>query len=58
VGGGVDIALSHRFALRIQPDYLKTEILGRKQNNFRASAGMVLVRTITPGNSAHLLTSG
>jgi opacity protein-like surface antigen len=41
VGGGVDIALSHRFAVRIQPDYLKTEILGRKQNNFRASAGVV-----------------
>ena len=41
VGGGVDIALSHRFAVRIQPDYLKTEILGRKQNKFRASAGLV-----------------
>ncbi len=41
VGGGVDIALSHRFAVRIQPDYLKTEILGRKQNNFRASMGLV-----------------
>jgi opacity protein-like surface antigen len=41
VGGGVDIALSHRFAVRIQPDYLKTEILGRRQNNFRASAGLV-----------------
>ncbi|HET9166043.1 MAG TPA: outer membrane beta-barrel protein [Candidatus Angelobacter sp.] len=41
VGGGVNIALSHRFALRIQPDYLRTEILGRKQNNFRASAGLV-----------------
>jgi opacity protein-like surface antigen len=41
VGGGVDIALSSRFAVRIQPDYLKTEILGRRQNNFRASAGLV-----------------
>jgi opacity protein-like surface antigen len=41
VGGGADIALSQRFALRIQPDYLKTEILGRKQNNFRVSAGLV-----------------
>jgi opacity protein-like surface antigen len=41
VGGGVDIALSHRFAVRIQPDYLKTEILGRRQNNFRASSGVV-----------------
>ena len=41
VGGGVEIALSHRFAVRIQPDYLKTEILGRKQNNFRASTGLV-----------------
>src|SRR5438270_9661985 len=26
VGGGADIALSHRFAVRSQPDYLKTEI--------------------------------
>jgi len=41
VGGGADIALSQRFALRIQPDYLKTEILGRKQNNFRVSTGLV-----------------
>lgn len=41
VGGGVDIPLSHRFALRIQPDYLKTEILSRKQNNFRLSTGPV-----------------
>lgn len=41
VGGGVDIALSHRFVLRIQPDYLRTEILARKQNNFRASTGLV-----------------
>jgi opacity protein-like surface antigen len=41
VGGGVDIALSSRSAVRIQPDYLKTEILGRRQNNFRASAGVV-----------------
>lgn len=41
VGGGVDIAFSHRVALRIQPDYLRTEILGRKQNNFRGSAGVL-----------------
>lgn len=41
VGGGADIALSHRFAVRIQPDYLKTEILGRTQNNFRASTGLL-----------------
>lgn len=41
VGGGADITLSHRFAVRIQPDYLKTEILGRRQNNFRASTGLV-----------------
>jgi opacity protein-like surface antigen len=40
-GAGADIALSQRFALRIQPDYLKTEILGRSQNNFRLSAGVV-----------------
>ena len=41
VGGGADIALSHGIALRIQPDYLKTEILSRKQNNFRFSTGLV-----------------
>lgn len=41
VGGGADIALSHRLVLRIQPDYLKTEILSRKQNNFRFSTGVV-----------------
>lgn len=41
VGGGADINFFHRFALRIQPDYLKTEILSRKQNSFRGSAGVV-----------------
>jgi opacity protein-like surface antigen len=41
VGAGADITLSQRFALRIQPGYLKTEILSRTQNNFRLSAGVV-----------------
>jgi hypothetical protein len=41
LGGGVDIGFSHRFALRIQPDYLKTEILSRRQSNFRFSTGVV-----------------
>ena len=40
-GGGVDIGFSHRFALRFQPDYMMTSILGRQQNNFRFSTGIV-----------------
>jgi Outer membrane protein beta-barrel domain len=41
VGGGVDIGFSPRFALRIQPDYFKSSILDRRQNNVRVSAGIV-----------------
>jgi len=41
VGGGVDISLSHGFTLRIQPDYFKSSILDRRQNNFRVSTGVV-----------------
>jgi opacity protein-like surface antigen len=41
-GGGTDIDLSRRFAFRVQPDYMRTEVLSRKQNNFRFSAGVVL----------------
>lgn len=40
-GGGVDIPLSHRWALRLQPDYFLTSILDRRQNNFRFSTGIV-----------------
>jgi opacity protein-like surface antigen len=40
-GGGVDIAFSHRWALRLQPDYFMTSILNRRQNNFRLSTGVV-----------------
>jgi opacity protein-like surface antigen len=38
-GGGADIDLSRRFAFRVQPDYMRTEVLSREQNNFRFSAG-------------------
>jgi len=41
VGGGVDIGISPRFALRIQPDYFQSSILDRRQANFRVSTGMV-----------------
>jgi len=42
-GGGVDVALSKRFALRVvQVDYLGTRILGSTVNHARASAGVVV----------------
>lgn len=41
VGGGVDIGLHRHFALRIQPDYFKSSILDRRQNNFRVSTGII-----------------
>ena len=40
-GGGVDIRLSSRWVMRLQPDYFTTQILDRKQNNFRVSTGLV-----------------
>jgi opacity protein-like surface antigen len=40
-GAGVDIALSRRFSLRLQPDYMRTQILNRGQSNFRFSTGIV-----------------
>jgi len=41
VGGGVDFTLARRITLRIQPDYFKSSILDRRQNNFRVSTGIV-----------------
>lgn len=43
LGGGVDVKLSERFALRvIQADYLLTRVDGETANNARVSAGIVL----------------
>ena len=45
-GGGVDLRLSHRFALRVlQADYLYTELpnaRGDRQNNLRIGGGIVI----------------
>jgi len=40
-GGGVDLSLSPRWIMRLQPDYFATKVLDRRQNNFRVSAGLV-----------------
>ncbi len=43
LGGGVDVKLSERFALRvIQADYLLTRVDGETTNNARVSAGVVI----------------
>jgi len=41
VGGGFDLGFAHHLAFRVQPDYFRTKILDRGQNNFRLSAGVV-----------------
>ncbi|HST10425.1 MAG TPA: hypothetical protein VLL05_08600 [Terriglobales bacterium] len=41
LGGGVDLALSHSLAWRIQGDYLQSRVFHRTQNNFRMSTGIV-----------------
>ncbi|HET9282959.1 MAG TPA: outer membrane beta-barrel protein [Candidatus Angelobacter sp.] len=41
VGGGVDVRLSSRWVIRFQPDYLRTKILDRTENDFRFSTGLV-----------------
>ena len=42
VGGGVDMPFRHHFDIRVvQGDYVRTELLGQNQNNFRVSAGVV-----------------
>lgn len=43
IGGGVDIRLSDRVAVRaVQADYLMTRFEGYRQNNVRLSAGIVV----------------
>jgi opacity protein-like surface antigen len=41
IGGGVDLRLSARWIVRFQPDYLRTKILDRTENNARLSTGLV-----------------
>jgi len=41
VGGGFDLGFAHHLAFRVQPDYFRTKILDRGENNFRLSAGVV-----------------
>jgi opacity protein-like surface antigen len=41
LGGGVDIPLTDRLALRFQPDYLQTRFFRGTQDNFRVSTGLV-----------------
>jgi opacity protein-like surface antigen len=42
-GGGVDVSVNNRFAVRVaQADFLQTRVGGDSQNNFRYSAGVVL----------------
>lgn len=42
-GGGVDLNLSRRFAVRlVQTDFIPARLAGRWENNFRISAGVVL----------------
>ncbi|MGC2696650.1 MAG: hypothetical protein WA738_12765 [Candidatus Angelobacter sp.] len=41
LGGGVDVPLSSRWIVRVQPDFFTTKILDRRQNNFRLSTGLV-----------------
>jgi len=43
VGGGIDVKLTDRVALRlIQADYLMTRFSSTRQDNIRLSAGIVL----------------
>jgi hypothetical protein len=41
-GGGADIAISQRFAFRIQPDYLRTRPVSGTHNGFRLATGIVV----------------
>jgi hypothetical protein len=43
IGGGVDLKINKRFAIRAaQADYLMTRFNDERQNNFRFSAGIVI----------------
>ncbi|HEY7404688.1 MAG TPA: hypothetical protein VIB39_14275 [Candidatus Angelobacter sp.] len=39
--GGADVGFSRHFAIHLQPGYLMTHILDRRQNSFRLSTGIV-----------------
>jgi hypothetical protein len=42
LGGGVDMPFRRRFDIRlVQADYVRTELLGQTQDNFRVSVGLV-----------------
>ena len=41
-GGGVDINLNPRFAIRVQGDYLMTRFLDLRQDNLQFSSGLVV----------------
>ena len=40
-GGGVDLGINRRFAVRVQADYLMTQFLGLRQDNLQTSVGLV-----------------
>lgn len=40
-GGGVDLGINRRIAVRVQADYLLTRFLGLRQNNLQTSVGLV-----------------
>ena len=40
-GGGVDLHLNVRTAIRVQADYLGTSLFSMGQNNWQAGAGVV-----------------
>jgi hypothetical protein len=42
LGGGVDSNLTHRFAWRVQADYIHTQFFSAHQNTARVSTGLVL----------------
>jgi hypothetical protein len=41
-GGGVDVNMNPRFAVRLQADYLMTRFLDLRQDNLQFSAGLVV----------------
>jgi hypothetical protein len=41
-GGGVDIRVNQRAAIRVQGDYVMTRFLGLRQDNVQASVALVI----------------
>ena len=41
-GGGVDVKINQRAAIRLQGDYLMTRFLGLRQDNVQGSVGLVI----------------